>query len=40
MCLTYMLFYQGANSGVASQRKSWNTMVNEESEKCNGAEDS
>ena len=42
----YCIFnLQGANGGVASRRKpakSWNTMVNEEAEKCgdNAAEKS
>ena len=35
----YVLYSQGANSGVVSPRKSWNTLVNEEGEKCDGAKD-
>ena len=38
MCLAYIYIYQGANVGVATPRKSWNTMVNEENEKCEGVE--
>ena len=42
MCLTYIYNFQGANVGVASRRKpakSWNTMVNEENEKCDNVEE-
>ena len=39
ICFTYVLYSQGANSGVVSPRKSWNTLVNEEGEKCDGAKD-
>ena len=35
----YVLYSQGPNSGVVSPRKSWNTLMNEDGDKCDGAKD-
>ena len=35
----YVLYSQGPNSGVVSPRKSWNTLVNEDGDKCDDAKD-